>query len=385
MIAQAERFATARLCVKAIEQVRRQLCWFLLPRRLCAMSILLEMIGRGWENFLARPNGSLSLRFYIQPTMASLLALRAGIEDARQGRQGYLWAILTRPERRLQLLHEGWRGAMTPFLLAIALDCIYQLMTVRFVYPLELLFTATLLALVPYALLRGPFNRLARLFLPAARVASGRTNPRQQIHSLRKHIKEGPTQCRANPRRRTGRSPPRWRSPREGTSRTRSSRGVTDLSFPRRPACYGFSILAKIIPGREEAFYEHARTIEKTIAAQPDALAVLKLHYLRWLLFPIKGETYFMYQGIFDTDFDKYTEDAVALFGATGISTGVRESRRISRRTGRPIPASFVKFVRDHQCPSFLEYGEYPYVSADEIKKALKLKAAFSTMLDQMQ
>ena len=52
------------------------------------MSVLLEMIGRGWENFLARPNGSLSLRFYVQPTMASLLALRAGIEDARQGGKG---------------------------------------------------------------------------------------------------------------------------------------------------------------------------------------------------------------------------------------------------------------------------------------------------------
>jgi hypothetical protein len=48
-------------------------------------------------------------------------------------------------------------------------------------------------------------------------------------------------------------------------------------------------------------------------------------------------------------------------------------------------PASFVTFVREHQCPSFLEYGEYPYVSGDEVKKALKLKAAFSTMLDQMQ
>src|ERR1700733_14970239 len=130
------------------------------------MSVLLQMIGRGWENFLARPNGALSLRFYVQPTMASLLALRAGIEDARQGRKGYLWAILTSPKRRLQLLHEGWRGAMTPFLLAIFLDCVYQLMTVRFIYPLELLFTATLLALVPYALLRGPFNRVARLFLP---------------------------------------------------------------------------------------------------------------------------------------------------------------------------------------------------------------------------
>ena len=48
-------------------------------------------------------------------------------------------------------------------------------------------------------------------------------------------------------------------------------------------------------------------------------------------------------------------------------------------------PAAFIKFVREHQCPSFLEYGEYPYVTADEIKKALRLKAAFSDMLDQMQ
>ena len=62
---------------------------------------------------------------------------------------------------------------MTPFLVAIALDGVYQLMTIRFVYPLELLFTATVLALVPYALLRGPFNRLARLFLPTARPPPG--------------------------------------------------------------------------------------------------------------------------------------------------------------------------------------------------------------------
>jgi hypothetical protein len=126
------------------------------------------MIGRGWENFLARPSGSLNLRFIVQPTMAGLLALRAGIQDAREGRQGYLWALVSNPERRFQLLHDGWRGARTPFLVAIVLDCIYQLVTVQFIYPLELLFTATLLALIPYILLRGPFNRIARLFLPAA-------------------------------------------------------------------------------------------------------------------------------------------------------------------------------------------------------------------------
>jgi hypothetical protein len=132
------------------------------------MSILVEMIIRGWDNFLGRPDGPLSLRFYVQPTMAATLALRAGIRDAREGRQGYLWAMLTLPERRLQLLHEGWRGAMTPFLAAIVLDIVYQLITAKTIYPLELLFTASLLALVPYALLRGPFNRVARLFLPAA-------------------------------------------------------------------------------------------------------------------------------------------------------------------------------------------------------------------------
>jgi hypothetical protein len=154
--------------------------------------------------------------------------------------------------------------------------------------------------------------------------------------------------------------------------------------FPKTPACYGFSIIAKLIPGREPAVYEHARKIEKAVAEQPDVLAVLKLHYLRWQLFKINGETYFQYQGIFDTDFDKYTEDAVALFSASGIDT-VFENLEGFPKDWKTNPSSFVKYVREHHCPSFLEYGEYPFVSADEIKKALKLKAAFSNMLDQMQ
>ena len=44
-----------------------------------------------------------------------------------------------------------------------------------------------------------------------------------------------------------------------------------------------------------------------------------------------------------------------------------------------------MKFVRDHHFPSFLEYGEYPYVTAEEVKKALRSNDAFSVMLDQMQ
>jgi hypothetical protein len=154
--------------------------------------------------------------------------------------------------------------------------------------------------------------------------------------------------------------------------------------FPKTPACHGFSILVKIIPGREAAIREYGHRIEKLIATQPDALAPLKLHYLRWLLFPINGETYFMYQGIFDTDFDKYVEDAVALFTKTGEST-VFENLEDFPKDWRTNPAAFIKFGREHQCLSFMEYGEYPFISSDEIKKALRLKAAFSEMLDQMQ
>ena len=154
--------------------------------------------------------------------------------------------------------------------------------------------------------------------------------------------------------------------------------------FPKSPACYGFTIIAKIIPGREEVFYEYGRTLERAVAGQPDCLAILELHYLRWVLFPIKGETYFMYQGIFDTDFDKYTEDAVSLFTKLGIRTVFENLEGFPTDWQTNAPA-FIKFVRDHHRPSFLEYGEYPFVSADEIKKALQLKAAFSNMLDQMQ
>ena len=154
--------------------------------------------------------------------------------------------------------------------------------------------------------------------------------------------------------------------------------------YPKTPACYGFSILAKIIPGREPVFHEYAKSLAAAVTAQPDILAPLKLHYLRWLLFPIKGDTYFMYQGIFDTDFDKYTEDAVALFSKTGITTVFVNLEGFPEDWRTNVPA-FIKFMRDHQRPSFLEYGEYPWVSADEIKKALRVKAALSDMLDQMQ
>ena len=154
--------------------------------------------------------------------------------------------------------------------------------------------------------------------------------------------------------------------------------------YPRTPACYGFTIIAKIKPGTEDNIRAHGKKIEETIAAHPHALATLQLHYLRWVLFDIGADKYFMYQGIFDTDFDKYTEVAVDLFKATGVDT-VFENLEDFPMDWKTNPRAFAQYVAERQCPSFLEYGEYPYVSAVEIKKALALKQAFSSMLDHMQ
>ncbi|KHO18626.1 hypothetical protein [Mycolicibacterium setense] len=162
------------------------------------------------------------------------------------------------------------------------------------------------------------------------------------------------------------------------------TRGRYGPVFPRTPACYGFNIIAKVLDGHEQAIRDYGKQLEAAVAAQPDVLAPLKLHYLRWQLFDVGSGLHFQYQGIFDTDFDKYTEDAVKLFSSTGITTAFTHLEGFPE-DWKTNPEAFIMFVRNHQVPSFLEYGEYPYVTSEEVKKALRLKAAFSDMLDQMQ
>lgn len=165
---------------------------------------------------------------------------------------------------------------------------------------------------------------------------------------------------------------------------TKEVRGRYGPTFPKTPANYGFTIIAKIKPGTEAEIRAYGKTVEEAVAGSPDVLAPLQLHYLRWVLFDIGSDKYFMYQGIFDTDFDKYTEDAIALFSASGITTIFTKLEGFPE-DWKTNPPAFIKFVRDHHHPSFLEYAEYPYVSAREVKKALTMRRAFSVLLDESQ
>ena len=128
----------------------------------------------------------------------------------------------------------------------------------------------------------------------------------------------------------TGRSRRPWQFRKRDTSNC--EQGRYGPVFPRTPANYGFTVIAKVKPGRENAIREYGKTIEEAVKGDPTVLAPLRLHYLRWVLFDVGSGLHFMYQGIFDTDFDKYVEDAIALFNSTGITTVFVNLGRLARR-----------------------------------------------------
>jgi hypothetical protein len=124
--------------------------------------------------------------------------------------------------------------------------------------------------------------------------------------------------------------------PKGGFFKDKVEQGRYGPIFPKTPACYGFSVIAKVIPGMEEHLYNNAKVMEKAIADDPETLAILKAHYLRWLTFTIKGETYLMYQAIFDTISINTAKMPLTSSGRRASGRPLRPSRD-GRRTTRPI------------------------------------------------
>jgi hypothetical protein len=120
-----------------------------------------------WErvihNLVARLDGPLHFRLIVQPLMASTFAVIDGLRDAKMGKPAYFWAMLSNPEHRKELLQVGWKRVGKIFILAVILDFVYQIKVNHWIYPGETLIVATVLAIAPYLILRGPINRLVQL------------------------------------------------------------------------------------------------------------------------------------------------------------------------------------------------------------------------------
>lgn len=118
-------------------------------------------LSRAVEHLIGRITGPLHFRLILQPGLAAFMAVRAGLEDAKQGRQAFLWSALFEPGQHRILVREGWQDIGKVFVVAFVMDSIYELVVLRWLYPLQSLIVAFTLAILPYLLLRGPVTRIA--------------------------------------------------------------------------------------------------------------------------------------------------------------------------------------------------------------------------------
>lgn len=139
-----------------------------------------NVVADAWQEIMARPHGPLAFRFYLQPAMAMFFAVRDGLRDARAGKPPYVWSLFTEPRHRREWLRSGWRSIGKIVVLAFALDIVYEIIVLHGVRPIQSIFIALQLAVVPYLLLRGPVTRLARRRL--GRKARGPTSDTQPAH-----------------------------------------------------------------------------------------------------------------------------------------------------------------------------------------------------------
>jgi len=123
-----------------------------------------DLLNWAWDHLIGRVDGPLKFRLVLQPAMAVIFAVRDGLKDAREGKSPYFWAVFTEPERRGELIQQGWRSVAKVFILAALMDLIYQYLVLGWLYPIASLFIAFILAIVPYLLIRGPLNRILRRF-----------------------------------------------------------------------------------------------------------------------------------------------------------------------------------------------------------------------------
>ena len=119
-----------------------------------------DFFTRTFQDLVGRAYGPMKIRLIIQPLVASFLAIRAGLRDARAGNPPFLWALAFSPQHRHELLRQGWKDVGKIFVAALILDFVYQVIALHEIRPGQALPVAFLLAVVPYLLLRAPTTRL---------------------------------------------------------------------------------------------------------------------------------------------------------------------------------------------------------------------------------
>jgi len=122
--------------------------------------ISLKVLEQFWYDLVERPDGPMRFRFLLQPLMATIVATRDGLKDARSGRSPYLATVLVNPQERVGRLREGLNATARIIALGLIMDVIYQAVVFKRFYPDQALVVALVLAFVPYLIVRGVIARI---------------------------------------------------------------------------------------------------------------------------------------------------------------------------------------------------------------------------------
>src|SRR5262252_1252009 len=113
-----------------------------------------------WHDLVERPDGPMRFRLVLQPLMAAIVAVRDGLKDARSGRSPYVATVLGNPQGRAGLLREGLNATARIVALGLVMDVIYQAIVFKTFYPDQALVAASVLAFVPYLIIRSVIARI---------------------------------------------------------------------------------------------------------------------------------------------------------------------------------------------------------------------------------
>jgi hypothetical protein len=122
--------------------------------------VSLKVVEQFWHDLVERPDGPMRFRFVLQPLMATIVAIRDGLKDARSGRSPYFATVLGNPQERMGRLREGLNATARILALGLVMDVIYQAIVFQTFYPDQALVVALALAFVPYVIVREVIARI---------------------------------------------------------------------------------------------------------------------------------------------------------------------------------------------------------------------------------
>ncbi len=154
-------------------------------------------------------------------------------------------------------------------------------------------------------------------------------------------------------------------------------------SAPPAGGTQALTTLAPIIPGRREQLQQVLASLARRIAAGgPSPLDVIgTVHFARWVVLPDDADGGNL---LFTSNYDGSWDDYISDFAAQAAESfdAIYSNCEDWPEGGATELVAFKEYVRSHEHPSDVYYRAYPTATVREVKSALKLRSAWTAVLD---